>query len=41
MISNKVKVDELGRECSTFKGDAKCIEGFGGESRREEDTRKT
>jgi hypothetical protein len=36
-----VKEDEMGRACSTNKGEEKCIYDIGGKSRRKETSRKT
>jgi hypothetical protein len=31
-LSNKIKSNETGRACSTYRGKKRCIQGFGGET---------
>ena len=35
------KKNEMGRVYNTYGGQKRCIQGFGGESRRKENTRET
>jgi hypothetical protein len=37
----QVKEDKTGKACSTYRGDAERIEGFGKKARRKETTRET
>jgi hypothetical protein len=37
----QVKEDEMDRACSLHGGEEECIQGFGGNARREETSRKT
>jgi hypothetical protein len=41
MIRNQIKVDEVGRACTTHGVEEEFIQGFGEKSRRKETTRKT
>jgi len=29
---DQIKKDEIGRACSTYQGEERCIQGFGGET---------
>ena len=38
---DQIKRNEMGGVCGTYGGHKRCIQGFGGEIRRKENTRKT
>jgi hypothetical protein len=41
MNSNQMRVGEMGRACSMYAEDEKCMQSFGWKVLREETTRKT
>jgi hypothetical protein len=36
-LGDQIEKSEVGRECDTYGGGKRCIEGFGGENLRERD----